>query len=126
MKYFLSIIVILASSFAHAECPVDAFDGEKILKAVEDAQTCKEASSVAQNCAYGSSFDVATTSIAILKCEQDFEVYTAPLGGAYNTLISECGAKYENEQGTMYRSFAAFCALSVAEFFSETYPKSEE
>ena len=126
MKLVVSIIIVFTANFAQAKCPVEGFGGEQILNAVENAKTCEEASSVAKNCAYGSSFDVATTSIAILKCEQDFEVYAAPLGRAYNTLIAECSKKYEDQQGTMYRSFAAFCALSVAEFFSQTYAKSEE
>ena len=123
MKSIILIMTMFAVSHAHAECPVKDFDGEKILNAVIASQTCEEASNVAKNCAFGSSFDVATTSEAILICERDFDVYSAPLAGAYNTLVAACGTKYENEQGTMYRAFAAFCALSVAEFFSETYPK---
>ena len=117
MKLLISSILLSFSSVASA-CPVDFADGEAIIHAIHEAQTCADAVSVAEQCAYGSSFDVQTTGVAKEKCEKDFQNITPAQELSYSVLVEACYAKYQNEGGTMYRSFESFCALSVAKTMS--------
>jgi len=105
-------------------CPVD-LDADKISAAIEGAGSCYTAAGIAESCAFGSSLDVQFVSSASTICERGFGSMTAADKRAYETLLGECSAKYENESGTLYRSMAAFCTLEVTRLFNSLYPEPE-
>jgi hypothetical protein len=101
-------------------------DPEAIEKAITEAQYCYKATEIAESCAYGSSIDAAFVGAATEVCEHGFSgQMSAKDKSLYESLLGRCGAKYENEQGTMYRSMTAFCGLQVTEMFESIYAEVE-
>jgi hypothetical protein len=90
----------------------------KVSKAIETAGDCYKAIEVTESCALGASGDVYTVGEAIKVCEKDFSAKLTKSNRAiYSSLNRQCGKKYEKEEGTMYRSAAAFCSLGVTRLF---------
>ena len=96
-------------------------DAEKIINRIEASATCAEAAGVAESCGWGSSIDVHFAGSAIAVCEKDFQRISRADRQAYGRLNGQCEKKYEKEEGTMYRSFAAYCRLSVAKTYSSAF-----
>jgi hypothetical protein len=106
-------------------CPLADGDAESISGAIEGAGSCYTATGIAEACAYGSSLDVQFVASATAICDRGFGAMTAAHKAAYESLLGQCGAKYENESGTLYRSMAAFCTLEVVRLFNHLYPEPE-
>jgi hypothetical protein len=101
------------------ECPATEHTLDAIAAAVGATSSCEESMQVFEACAYGASGDVPLGGIVVKKCEGDF---LSKLGQvqrrAYDQEQTSCNRKYRNEQGTMYRSFEAFCRAQVAQTYS--------
>ena len=73
-----------------------------------------------QDCEYGASGDIRFGAVVEKKCEADFLArLKAPEMRAYQRKMRVCDRKYDNESGTMYRSFTAFCRAEVAQRYSQ-------
>jgi hypothetical protein len=93
------------------QCPINEGSPDQIVAAIERADSCWTASNLAEACAWGSLVDLQFTSAASQACS------TSPLDADDLALRDElaraCAARYD-EEGTMYRSMAAYCVLQVA------------
>lgn len=118
----VSGLILSASAFA-GEC-VDK-NGKDIFNDPDAFQTeiaskeyCFQAVDLAESCAYGSSLDVSTAGIAYDICDGELKKQNPSKEDL--TLLSSmkdrCTKKYENEDGTMYRSMNAYCHLSAIEW----------
>lgn len=117
--------VAIAARPVRAECPVD-FNVEAILQALNLAQSCPEAINISRACAFGSSFDVQTTSIAAKACLAEIAPSLTERDLAIlDRLLVACQEKYAAQDGTLYRSAAAFCALEVIEGFHAALTPAE-
>jgi hypothetical protein len=114
----LSILALCAPSLAGAadlECPVGSLAFDQIEKAVQDAPSCDASLAIFRRCGAGASSDVALGGIVTGKCEAAFDgKLSAAQNRAYSRAKTVCGTKYEEEDGTMYRSFEAFCYAQAA------------
>ena len=115
MVLALSTALMLAAPAGAKDCPTEDFGFEAREGAVRAAPSCKEALEVMEACAYGASGDTGLGQIVREKCEGGF---LAKLNKAqrqtYDRGIKRCDDKYKNEDGTMYRSFSAFCRATLA------------
>jgi hypothetical protein len=116
--------VAIAARPARAECPVD-FNMEAILQALNLAQSCPEAINISRACAFGSSFDVQTTSMAAERCLAEMAPSLSEHEQTLNSLLLACQEKYAEHDGTLYRSATAFCALEVIEGFHAALTPAE-
>ncbi len=122
-KILLAIIMIASSVTFGAECVnekgEDIYNQPEVFMAmIEKADSCYSAKSLAEACAYGSSLDIQTAGAAYGVCEAEL-TKTNPAKNLTDLLTgmnSLCNKKYENEDGTMYRSMNAFCRLSAVEW----------
>jgi hypothetical protein len=114
MKSLIVLVSLLTSAAAFGgECP--STDVDTILKYVGSTNQCGVAQQRAADCAYGSSIDTAIAGTAQQVCEARFaSKLNAAEKAGYNSLLNRCAAKYAKEEGTMYRSMAAFCSLNVS------------
>ncbi len=107
-----------------AECPVD-MAGNDYLERVEgnirNATNCYEAASIAEACALGSGGDVFTVSAAIDVCLSHAGEMSAEDQASRAYLMQRCTETYQSREGSMYRSFMAFCHLSATQFFANLY-----
>jgi len=92
---------------------------DEIIDVINAAPGCARAMKVFEDCEFGSSGDVQLGAAVEKKCEADFlKRLTGPQKLAYQREMQACDRKYENEDGTMYRSFTAFCRAEVAQHYS--------
>ncbi len=114
----LSVLAFCAPSLATAadlECPVQSLAQDDIEKAINDAPTCDASLALFQRCGSAASGDVSLGSVVTGKCEAVFAgKLSAAQDRAYSRAKTVCGKKYEEEDGTMYRSFEAFCYAQAA------------
>ena len=108
--------------------PLEAYDylfyGDKkahfVIAELQKAPSCNRAMKIFEACEYGASGDVQFGEVVEKKCEADF---LSGLGASQKKLyagqLKRCDHKYDNESGTMYRSFTAFCRAIVAQCFSQ-------
>lgn len=125
----LSFVLFSISISAHAleTCPVD-FDQdylEKVSELATNAGSCYEASQIVSACALGASGDVVTVGAAIDRCAKDIPAMSRKDQNTFSYLNAKCNAKYDKMEGTMYRSMAAFCHLSVSELFVDLLSTEE-
>jgi len=107
---------------AAAECPT--LDGAGRLELIEQAPTCDRSSKLFELCSYGASGDVGLSAVVIKKCEGDFlSKLNASQRRTYEHEQQQCAHKYEKEEGTMYVSFAAFCAADLAKSYARRFSK---
>jgi hypothetical protein len=120
MKNLILALSLFVSvpAFAATECPSDAADVEKMIRA---AGSCYDAATIARDCAWGSSIDVMLAGTASETCEKDYAKMSAADRKTMNAMRSRCARKYRDEEGTMYRSMEAHCQLNVSEFWSNIY-----
>ena len=109
----LVLLAPLAAPHARAAeaCPAGDLQLDAIIRAVETAPSCATAYKIAEACAFGSTADVQTTAIVIQRCEA--KIASAQRAG-YERTAKACQAKYAKQDGTMYRSMAAFCVAGAA------------
>lgn len=106
-------LLLTASGFA-MDCPAEPGPGNREA-AVRKAPTCKAALEVMTACAYGASGDLALGQVVRERCEADFpKTMSKAQRAVYDQGIKRCNTKYRNEDGTMYRSFEAFCRAELA------------
>ena len=109
----LIVLPLLAIPAAAApECPASSpLQMDAIVRAISAAPGCQPAFKIMEACAFGSSADVQTGSAVVDKCEPGI----APrFKAAFERARKACVAKYANQDGTMYRSMAAFCVAKAA------------
>jgi hypothetical protein len=114
----LSVLVFCVPSLVTAadlECPVQSLAHDDIERAINDAPTCDASLALFQRCGSAASGDVSFGSIVAGKCEAVFAgELSAAQDRAYSRAKTVCSQKYEEEDGTMYRSFEAFCYAQAA------------
>jgi hypothetical protein len=72
-----------------------------------------------KDCAYTTSGDIQLGAAVEKKCEGDFlSRLEASQSRSYQREMGVCDRKYRNEDGTMYRSFTAFCRAEVAQRYA--------
>ena len=92
---------------------------DEIVAVIDAAPGCGRAMKIFTDCEYGASGDIALGAAVEKKCEADFRSrLKASQKKAYASQLDRCDAKYRNEDGTMYRSFTAFCRAEVAQRYS--------
>lgn len=97
---------------AAPECPASSpVQMDAIVRAISGAPGCQPAFKIMEACAFGSSADVQTGSAVVDKCEPAIAPRFRP---AFERERKACVAKYASQDGTMYRSMAAFCVAKAA------------
>jgi hypothetical protein len=115
----LALCMIASTSAYTAQCP--ATDRNGIADILDTAPTCYQSYALFMACSAGTSVDVGLSEIVTRKCEGAFLKKLTTAGRqAYNKQMSQCGAKYKNEFGTMYLSFAASCRANVARHYASS------
>ena len=104
-------------------CPTSGLDA--IADLIRQAPSCQRAIALFEICEFGASGDVALGAAATEKCEGDFlSKLTLAQKRAYDRGQKLCARKYQNQDGTMYRSFEAFCGANVARDYSARFLKA--
>jgi hypothetical protein len=116
----LAVMLSLAAASARAEdCPVESHMMDDIIDALNEAPSCDRATKIFGACAFGSSGDIHFGAAVEKKCERDFLArLKEPRKLLYWREMRVCDRKYRNEDGTMYRSFTAFCRAEIAQRYS--------
>ena len=124
----MMLAISIAASAAKDEpkkeqCPM--LDHKEIEELLNKAPSCQRALALFEICQFGSSGDVSLGAIVTHKCEGDF---LSKLNGtqrrAYQRDQERCRRKYRSEDGSMYRSFEAFCGANVARNYSARFLKA--
>jgi hypothetical protein len=98
---------------------------DEIVDEINASPGCARAMKLFQDCELGTSGDVRLGAAVEKKCEGDFlGRLKAPQKQAYQREMGVCDRKYQNESGTMYRSFTAFCRAEVSERYSRRAQKA--
>jgi len=114
------VLSVAAAPALSAVCLDKSMTQDEIIAAINAEPGCEQAMKLFQDCEYGASGDVLLGAAVETKCEADFlsglkgsqkKVYAGELG--------RCDRKYQNESGTMYRSFTAFCRAEVSQRYSQ-------
>lgn len=115
-----AILTFGAGPAGAAVCMDTSMTQDQIVEAINATSGCAAAMKLFRDCEFGASGDVLLGAAVERKCEADF---LSGLGAsqkkAYAGRLSRCDAKYQNESGTMYRSFTAFCRAEVSQRFSQ-------
>jgi hypothetical protein len=102
------------------ECPVLGLD--PIADLIRQAPSCRRAMALFELCEFGTSGDIRLGAAVTRKCERDFLAsLSAPQKRKYDGKQRRCARKYQHEDGTMYRSFEAFCGADVARDYSARF-----
>src|SRR5215831_6278686 len=122
----LAIIFALSSTEAFAFICLDkTMTLNEGADAIGATPGCDQAMKLFQDCSLGTSGDIRLGAAVEKKCESDFLTrLTAPRKNAYQREMEACDRKYQNESGTMYRSFTAFCRAQVAQRYSHQARKT--
>jgi len=97
---------------------------DDIKGAINATSGCERAIKLFEACEFGSSGDIHLGAAVEKKCERDFLKWLKkPRKLAYRRELRACDRKYRNEDGTMYRSFEAFCRADVAQRYSRAARK---
>jgi hypothetical protein len=123
----ISLVAIATgpSIAATKDCPT--LDGDKILELMDRAPTCAESRTLFEACSHGASGDVGLSEVVIRKCEGDFLTkLSKSQRQAYDQQQKRCTRKYQNQSGTMYRSFEAFCSANLARDYSRRFAKGSK
>jgi hypothetical protein len=92
---------------------------DEIIAVIDAARGCQRAMKLFQDCEFGTSGDIHLGAAVERKCEAGFlDRLKAPQKRAYQRAMGACDRKYENESGTMYRSFTAFCRAEIAKRYA--------
>ena len=92
---------------------------DETIDAINATPGCERAMKLFEDCEYGTSGDIHLGAAVEKKCERDFRArLKQPQKQLYQSEMRVCDRKYQNEDGTMYRSFTAFCRAEVAQRYS--------
>ena len=106
-------------------CMEKSMTVDEIVDAISATPGCKRAMAIFRECQLGASGDVPMGAAVEEKCEANFVPHmTAAKKRAYQHAMDVCDRKYANEDGTMYRSFTAFCRAEVAQRYSRRQRKT--
>jgi len=112
LSLVLSALFLLAVP-ASAACPVQGV--EAIEEALDKAPSCDAALKMFEACGYGASIDAMFGGKVTEKCEGVFlSKLSSTQRKTYDREKEACTRKYAKEEGTMYRSFEAFCHAKLA------------
>ena len=116
----MAVILSLGASPALAGVCLDkSMTLDEIIDAINATPGCERAMKLFEACEYGTSGDIHLGAAVERKCEGDFlGRFKAPQKRAYQREMLACDRKYQDESGTMYRSFTAFCRAEVAQRYS--------
>lgn len=116
----LAVILSITAASAWAEdCPAKSRMMDDIIVALNRAPSCARAMKIFEACEYGTSGDIRFGAVVEKKCERDFLArLEEPRKFLYRREMRVCDRKYRNEEGTMYRSFTAFCRAEVAQRYA--------
>jgi len=115
------IAAITAPVAAEEECP-SGFDERIAL--LERAPTCAKSRAEFARCSYVATGDIGLSDVVIKKCEGDFLTkLSKSQRQAYDRQQNQCDRKYQNQSGSMYRAFAAFCRADLAKNYSRRFAK---
>ena|SRR5688572_7609385 len=107
----------IAARAAGEDCPAE--DGTEIERLLAEASSCDRSMALFRICALGASGDMALGAIVRQRCEGEFlDELSRAERRRYDRWIRFCERKYRHEAGTMYRSFEAFCAATVAQAYA--------
>jgi len=127
-SWVVALTVVLSSGAqpVWAEvCPARSTASADIVVAIETAPGCDRAEKIFESCQFGAGGDVELGAAVEKKCEADFfGQLTPPQKSAYRREIGVCDRKYQNQSGTMYVSFTAFCRARVAQRYAQSRRKS--
>jgi hypothetical protein len=108
-----------AQSAPQEECPAKTTMMDDVIVALNEAPSCDRAMKIFKACEFGTSGDIHFGAVVEKKCERDFLArIKEPQKLLYRREMRICDRKYRNEEGTMYRSFTAFCRAEVAQRYS--------
>ena len=116
----MAVILSLSAGPARAAvCLGKSMTLEEIIGVINATRGCERAMKLFEACEFGTSGDIHLGAAVERKCEADFlRRLGAPQKLTYRHEMRGCDRKYENESGTMYRSFTAFCRAEVAQRYS--------
>ncbi|GGA56925.1 hypothetical protein GCM10011507_05310 [Edaphobacter acidisoli] len=105
------------------------YGSEKAFQATRqlllNATSCRAASRILDECAWGSSADQEFSIIAVKKCEADFLPKLTPvMKKRYVEKMMLCDQRYADGSGTISISEAAICRMGVAYNFSRNPQKA--
>jgi hypothetical protein len=122
----MALVVSLSAGPALAGvCLGKSMSLEETIDAINATPGCDRAMKLFEACQYGTSGDIHLGAAVEKKCEGDFlSRFKAPQQQAYQREMLACDRKYQNESGTMYRSFTAFCRAEVAQRYSRQARKA--
>jgi hypothetical protein len=104
-----------------AECTIER---DLLDNALQAAPSCVAAYRLFEACELGASGDVPLGATVQEKCEADFLPRLNGAGRrAYRKRLAVCDHKYAKQDGSMYRSFEAFCRAGAARDYSIRYSK---
>jgi hypothetical protein len=116
----VAALIAIAPAWA-AECTTER---DVLDDAVRGSASCAAAYRLFEDCELGASGDVPIGAIVQEKCEGDFlKRLDGAKKAAYHRKLSVCDHKYAKEDGSMYRSFEAFCRAGAARDYSKRYSK---
>jgi hypothetical protein len=116
----IAVILSLSAGPALAGVCLDkSMTLDEIVDAINATPGCERAMKLFEACEYGTSGDIHLGAAVEKKCESDFlGSFKAQQKRAYQREMVACDRKYQDESGTMYRSFTAFCRAEVAQRYS--------
>jgi len=128
-KFILAGMAVVLSLSAGpalaAVCRGKSMTLDQIIEVINAAPGCERAMKVFEACEFGTSGDIHLGAAVEKKCEADFlKRLKAPQKLTYQREMRGCDQKYENESGTMYRSFTAFCRAAVAQRHARSMRKT--
>ena len=119
MRFGVSVAVLAAVLSFASICLGKSLTMDETIDAINAETGCDRAMKPFKACAYGSSGDIHLGAAVEKKCERDFlGRLKEPQRRRYQSKMRLCDRKYPNEEGTMYRSFTAFCRAELARRFS--------
>ena len=123
----MAMILSLSAGPARAGVCLDkSMTLDETVEAINATPGCDRAMKLFEACEYGTSGDIHLGAAVEKKCEADFlNRLTAPQKLTYQREMRICDRKYESENGTMYRSFTAFCRAEVAQRYAHQALKAK-
>ena len=92
---------------------------EEIIGVIDAMPGCERAMKLFKDCEFSTSGDIHLGAAVEKKCEADFlNRFKASQKRTYQREMGACDRKYQNESGTMYRSFTAFCRAEIAQRYA--------
>jgi hypothetical protein len=122
----LAVVLSLSANPALAAiCLHKSMSLDEIVHAINATPGCERAMKLFEDCELSSSGDIRLGAAVEKKCEGDFLTgLQASQKKAYQREMGVCDWRYAKEDGTMYRSFTAFCRAEIAQRYSQRARKA--